>query len=98
MTPDVLQALKSCVGVLLPGADQNPDGSLEVALGAKGIVELELVASGEKWGRGPQKDIHSSLRLKSIRLPGTWCKRSTPWLGRMDIHRPSRDSSIWQSH
>jgi len=33
-----------------------------VSLGAKGIVELELVASGEKWGRGPAKDIHSSLK------------------------------------
>jgi acetylornithine deacetylase/succinyl-diaminopimelate desuccinylase-like protein len=25
-------------------------------------VELELIASGEKWGRGPKKDVHSSLR------------------------------------
>jgi acetylornithine deacetylase/succinyl-diaminopimelate desuccinylase-like protein len=33
-----------------------------VSLGAKGIVELELVASGEKWGRGPSKDVHSSLK------------------------------------
>ncbi|MEP6941037.1 MAG: peptidase dimerization domain-containing protein, partial [Rudaea sp.] len=29
---------------------------------AKGVVELELVASGEKWGRGPSKDVHSSLK------------------------------------
>jgi len=36
MTNDVLQALKSCAGVLLPSADQKPDGSLEVELGAKG--------------------------------------------------------------
>src|SRR5262249_39692142 len=28
----------------------------------KGVAELELVASGEKWGRGPTKDIHSSLK------------------------------------
>src|SRR5262249_53230573 len=33
-----------------------------VSLGAKGVVELELVSSGEKWGRGPTKDIHSSLK------------------------------------
>jgi len=33
-----------------------------VTLGAKGCVELELVASGEKWGRGPAKDVHSSLK------------------------------------
>src|SRR6185369_12504382 len=26
--------------------------------------ELELVASGEKWGRGPGKDVHSSNRAR----------------------------------
>ena len=36
--------------------------SSRVSLGAKGVVELELVASGEKWGRGPSKDVHSSLK------------------------------------
>jgi acetylornithine deacetylase/succinyl-diaminopimelate desuccinylase-like protein len=41
---------------------QDTDGIVTVSLGAKGIVELELVASGEKWGRGPSKDIHSSLK------------------------------------
>src|SRR5262249_51245282 len=29
-----------------------------------GVVELELVASGEKWGRGPGKDVHSSNRAR----------------------------------
>jgi len=33
-----------------------------VSLGAKGVVELELVASGERWGRGPKKDVHSANR------------------------------------
>jgi len=41
---------------------QDPDGVVTISLGAKGIVELELVSSGEKWGRGPGKDIHSSLK------------------------------------
>ena len=59
--PDVLAALKPCVGVIIPSSwqDQN-DGSVVVNLGAKGIVELELTASGAAWGRGPAKDIHSS--------------------------------------
>src|SRR6185503_7184788 len=35
-----------------------------VSLGAKGVVELELVASGEKWGRGPKKDVHSANRAR----------------------------------
>jgi acetylornithine deacetylase/succinyl-diaminopimelate desuccinylase-like protein len=60
--PQVSAALKKCMGVFMPSAEQDPDGSLTVSLGAKGIVELELVSSGEKWGRGPGKDVHSSLR------------------------------------
>ena len=60
--PEVEAALKKTVGVFMPSASQDLDGSVEVTLGAKGVVELELVASGEKWGRGPVKDIHSSLK------------------------------------
>src|SRR5262245_31615650 len=60
--PEVEAALKRCVGVFMPSATQDPDGVVTVSLGAKGVVELELVSSGEKWGRGPAKDIHSSLK------------------------------------
>jgi acetylornithine deacetylase/succinyl-diaminopimelate desuccinylase-like protein len=61
-TPEVEAALRNCVGVFMPSAEQDPDGTVTVSLGAKGVVELELVSSGEKWGRGPGKDIHSSLK------------------------------------
>ena len=60
--PEVAAALKKCVGVFMPSAMQGPDGVATVTLGAKGVVELELVASGETWGRGPKKTIHSSLK------------------------------------
>lgn len=60
--PEVAAALKNCLGVFMPSAEQDPDGSLTVSLGAKGVVELELISSGENWGRGPGKDVHSSLR------------------------------------
>jgi acetylornithine deacetylase/succinyl-diaminopimelate desuccinylase-like protein len=60
--PEVEAALKPCVGIFMPAASQDPDGVVTVSLGAKGVVELELVSSGEKWGRGPGKDIHSSLK------------------------------------
>jgi acetylornithine deacetylase/succinyl-diaminopimelate desuccinylase-like protein len=60
--PEVEAALKKTVGVFMPSAMQDPGGVVTVSLGAKGIVELELVASGEKWGRGPSKDVHSSLK------------------------------------
>src|SRR5207253_10030498 len=60
--PEVLAALKKCVGVFMPFAAQDLDGIVTVNLGSQGVVELELVSSGEKWGRGPAKDIHSSLK------------------------------------
>ena len=60
--PEVESALRRCVGVFMPAASQDPDGVVNVSLGAKGVVELELVSSGERWGRGPSKDIHSSLK------------------------------------
>ena len=60
--PGGLDALKKCVGVFMPQATQDLDGIVTVNLGSKGVIELELVSSGEKWGRGPAKDIHSSLK------------------------------------
>jgi acetylornithine deacetylase/succinyl-diaminopimelate desuccinylase-like protein len=60
--PEVREALSKCVGVFMPSATQDLDGIVTVNLGSKGVIELELVSSGEKWGRGPAKDIHSSLK------------------------------------
>src|SRR5579872_601812 len=50
--PEVLQALSKCHEVFMPFASQSPQGAVQIALGAKGAVEVELVASTEKWGRG----------------------------------------------
>ena len=60
--PEVSAALSRCLGVFMPSADQDPDGSVGVTLGSKGVVELELVSTGEKWGRGSKRDIHSGNR------------------------------------
>jgi acetylornithine deacetylase/succinyl-diaminopimelate desuccinylase-like protein len=62
--PEVLAALRKCEGVIIPSAGQGPNGAAGIGLGAKGIIELELIASGEKWGRGPAKDVHSSLKAQ----------------------------------
>lgn len=62
--PEVLAALKKCDGVFMPNAAQGLDGAVTLTTGAKGVVELELVSSGEKWGRGPAKDIHSSNKAR----------------------------------
>lgn len=60
--PETAARLGKADGVIMPSAAQGRDGNVTINLGAKGVVELELVASGEKWGRGPGKDVHSSLR------------------------------------
>src|SRR5213596_2034861 len=60
--PEVEVAFRKTAGVFMPSTMQDLDGSVTLSLGAKGVVELELVSSGEKWGRGPAKDIHSSLK------------------------------------
>lgn len=62
--PEVLEALKKCIGITMPYAAQDPDGSVTMFLGAKGVIELELVSSGEKWGRGPRRDLHSSNKAR----------------------------------
>src|SRR5581483_5862206 len=62
--PEVTAALKKCMGVFMPSAEQDLDGSVVMTLGAKGVVELELVSSGERWGRGPRKDVHSSNKAR----------------------------------
>jgi acetylornithine deacetylase/succinyl-diaminopimelate desuccinylase-like protein len=62
--PEVTAALKRCTGVFMPSASQDPNGGVIVSLGAKGVVELELVSSGARWGRGPRKDVHSSNRAR----------------------------------
>jgi len=60
--PDVQKALSRCAGIFMPSADQDPDGTVTITLGAKGVIECELVSSGEKWGRGSSRDIHSGNR------------------------------------
>jgi acetylornithine deacetylase/succinyl-diaminopimelate desuccinylase-like protein len=59
--PEVEAALRRCAGVIIPLGNQNSSGAVEINLGAKGIIEAELVSTGAKWGRGPTADVHSSL-------------------------------------
>ncbi|HEX8799156.1 MAG TPA: M20/M25/M40 family metallo-hydrolase, partial [Terriglobales bacterium] len=59
--PKVTAPLEKSIGIFMPSAAQGHDGNVEIDLGAKGVVELELVSTGEKWGRGPSHDVHYSL-------------------------------------
>src|SRR5256886_750800 len=62
--PEVLAALKRSIGIFMPSAAQGLDGQVTITLGAKGVIECELTASGEHWGRGPRQDIHSSHKAR----------------------------------
>src|SRR6202790_1019282 len=62
--PEIAAALKKCTSVFMPYAARGPTGEVTMTLGAKGVVELELVSSGARWGRGPKKDLHSSNKAR----------------------------------
>src|SRR5256884_4467137 len=62
--PEVLSALGLSIGIFMPAAAQGLDGQVTITLGAKGVIECELVSSGERWGRGPRQDIHSSNKAR----------------------------------
>src|SRR5207247_13890 len=47
--PEVQAALSRTLGIFMPSAAQGSDGRVTITLGAKGVIECELVASGERW-------------------------------------------------
>jgi acetylornithine deacetylase/succinyl-diaminopimelate desuccinylase-like protein len=62
LKPEVQAALAKTIGVILPMGMQGIDGAVTVNLGAKGVIEVELTANGQTWGRGPMRDTHSSFK------------------------------------
>jgi acetylornithine deacetylase/succinyl-diaminopimelate desuccinylase-like protein len=88
--PQVEAALRKCMGIIIPLGNQDLDGSVEVDLGAKGVIEVELVSSGEKWGRGPTKDIHSSLAAQ-VDSPAWHLVQALGTLVKADGHTPAID-------
>ncbi len=55
------ERLKDVKASFVPAMSQSAGGTVSVGLGLKGMVVLELTASGEAWGRGPATTIHSSM-------------------------------------
>jgi len=86
--PRVEAALRRSVGIIIPLGNQELDGTVQVNLGAKGICELELVATGEKWGRGPKLDVHSSLAAH-IDSPAWHLVQALNTLIKPDGHTPA---------
>lgn len=93
--PEVLATMGKCVGVIIPSASQGQNGNAGISLGAKGAVELELVSSGEKWGRGPAKDVHSSLMAR-VDSPAWHLVQALGSLVQADGHTPAVEG--WFEH
>jgi acetylornithine deacetylase/succinyl-diaminopimelate desuccinylase-like protein len=88
LKPEVEAALRKAVGIIIPLGNQDLDGSVQVNLGAKGVIELEVISSGEKWGRGPTKDIHSSYAAQ-IDSPAWHLVQALNTLVKADGHTPA---------
>src|SRR5436190_14187315 len=86
--PEVEAALRKSVGIIIPLGNQELDGSVQVNLGAKGIIEAEIVSSGEKWGRGPRLAVHSSYEAQ-IDSPAWHLVQALNTLVRSDGHTPA---------
>ena len=86
--PEVEAALRKSVGIIIPLGNQGLDGNVEVNLGSKGIIEAEIVSSGEKWGRGPSKDVHSSYEAQ-IDSPAWRLVQALNTLVEADGHTPA---------
>jgi acetylornithine deacetylase/succinyl-diaminopimelate desuccinylase-like protein len=86
--PEVEAALRKSVGVIIPLGNQDLEGGVQVNLGAKGVIELELVSSGEKWGRGPRRTIHSSFAAQ-VDSPAWHLVQALNTLVKADGHTPA---------
>ncbi|HLJ51189.1 MAG TPA: M20/M25/M40 family metallo-hydrolase [Bryobacteraceae bacterium] len=87
---DILAAFKKCTGVYMPMPMQALDGTVTINLGAKGVVEMELVSSGEKWHRGPKQDLHSSNEAR-VDSPAWHLVQALNTLVAADGHTPAID-------
>ena len=88
--PDVQKALSRCSGIFMPSASQSLDGIVTINLGGKGVIELEMISSGEKWGRGPRKDVHSSNKAR-LDSPAWHLVRALNTLVSADGNEPAID-------
>jgi acetylornithine deacetylase/succinyl-diaminopimelate desuccinylase-like protein len=87
-TPKVEAALRKTLGVIIPFGSQDLDGGVSINLGAKGVIEVELVSTGEKWGRGPKLDIHSSYAAQ-VDSPAWHLVQALNSLVKADGHTPA---------
>ena len=88
--PEIMAALKKADGIIIPSASQDADGSTTIELGAKGPLEFQLISTGERWGRGPKGDVHSSLHAM-VDSPAWHLVQALNTLVGPDGHTPAID-------
>ena len=54
--------LRTADGALFPFNSQRPDGAISVILGVKGILYMEISATGGTWGGPANAEIHGSYK------------------------------------
>ena len=54
--------LSTADGALFPFNSQRPDGNISVILGVKGILYVEMTATGGSWGGPADAEIHGSYK------------------------------------
>ena len=64
--PQIIDAyeerLREADGVLFPFNSQSPDGKINMILGVKGILYVEMIATGGDWGGPSKAEIHGSYK------------------------------------
>ena len=88
--PAVMAALKKASGVFIPFNAQNADGSGSVNLGAKGVIELQMIVGGETSDRYPKADTHSSSHAR-IENPAWRLVKALDTLVNEDGYTPAID-------
>ncbi|MDO9488863.1 MAG: peptidase dimerization domain-containing protein, partial [Sphingomonadaceae bacterium] len=81
---------KKTVGVFIPAASQNQQGSAGITLGAKGAVEFQLIVGGETSDKYPRTDVHSSNHAR-IESPAWRLVKALDTLVADDGHTPTID-------
>ncbi len=77
--PDSCRAEKRCKAFSFHPLRRTRTGNVTFNLGAKGIIECELIASGEKWGRGPRATFTRASRPWSIQPVVAPGRALRPW-------------------
>ena len=93
--PEVRDALARSIGVFIPTAGQDQNGSVNMTLGAKGAVEFQLIVGGETSDRYPKADVHSSNHAR-IENPAWRLVKALDTLVAADGHTPAIDG--WFEH